>query len=57
MYECCKPLQFIKEDSKDFLVFKGNKYYVYAKYGSGRYEISKKEYERLESRGMRVKAR
>ena len=55
MYECKCPLQFIREDSNDYLVFKGDKYFIFAKWGYGKYEISKEEFEKLESRGMRVK--
>ena len=55
MYECIRPTQFIKEYEKDYISFKGDKCYVHAKWGYGKYEISKEEFEKLESRGMRAK--
>lgn len=54
MYECINPTQYVKEHVNDYLVFKGNKFYVQTQY-AGLVEISKSEYERLEQRGMEVR--
>ena len=54
MYECIKPTQYIKEHEKDFLIFKGNRWYVSTYYG-GIAEITKETFEKLEQRGMEVR--
>ena len=54
MYECIKPYQFIKEHEDDYLIFKGNRFYIHTVYG-GVAEITKETFEKLEQQGMEVK--
>lgn len=54
MYECIKPTQYIKEHEDDYLIFKGNRWYVHTYYG-GVVEITKETFEKLEQRGMEVR--
>ena len=54
MHECIKPYQFVKEDSSDYLIFKGNRYYIHTKY-AGVVEVEKEYFEKLEKQGVRVK--
>lgn len=54
MYSCKNPYQFVKEDENDYLIFKGNKFYVHTKY-AGTCEIEKEYFEKLEKRGMEVR--
>ena len=54
MYECKNPFQYVKEHEKDYLIFKGNRWFIKSVYG-GMLEIEKKEFERLEERGMEVR--
>ena len=54
MYECIKPTQYVKEDESDFLIFKGNRFYIKTKY-AGVVEITKATYEKLEQQGMEVR--
>ena len=54
MYSCIRPTQFVKEDENDYLIFKGNRFYVHTKY-AGNVEIEKKTFEKLEQRGMEVR--
>lgn len=46
MYECIKPTQYIKEHEDDFLIFKGNRWYVHTYYG-GVAEITKETFDKL----------
>lgn len=54
MWETTKPTQYIKEHENDFLIFKGNRFYVCTYYG-GIAEITKETFEKLEQRGMEVR--
>lgn len=54
MYQCIKPTQYVKEDENDYLLFKGNRYYIQTRY-AGVVEITKEDFEKLEERGMKVK--
>lgn len=54
MHECIKPYQFVKEHDTDYLIFKGNRFYIHTKY-AGVVEITKEYYEKLLNRGMGVK--
>ena len=54
MYECCKPYQFVKEHESDYLIFKGNRFFIKTKY-AGVVEITKETFEKLEQRGMEVR--
>lgn len=54
MYQCVNPTQYVKEDSSDYLIFKGNRFYVKTKY-AGVVEITKKTFEELERKGMEVR--
>ena len=54
MYECIKPTQYVKEDKSDYLIFKGNRWYIHTKY-AGVCEITKETFEKLERQGMEVR--
>ena len=54
MHECIKPYQFVKEDKSDYLIFKGNRYYIHTKY-AGVVEVEKEYFEKLEKRGVEVR--
>ena len=54
MYSCIRPTQFIKEHENDYLIFKGNRFYIYTVYG-GVAEISKETFEKLERKGLEVR--
>ena len=51
MYSCINPFQFVKEDEKDYLIFRGNQFYIQTKY-AGRVEITKEYYEKMKRKGM-----
>lgn len=53
MYECINPYQFVKEHESDYLVFKGNRFYIKTFY-AGLVEIEKKTFEKLEEKGWEV---
>lgn len=53
MHECIKPCQFVKEHKNDYLIFKGDRFYLYTEY-AGLVEITKEYYEKLEKQGMEV---
>ena len=53
MYECINPTQYVKEHENDYLVIKGGRFYVHTVY-AGLVEIKEKDFERLESKGMKV---
>lgn len=54
MYSTKIPYGAVKEHERDYLVFKGDKFYINTYY-AGLVEIEKSEFEKLEQRGMRVK--
>lgn len=54
MYECRNPYQFVKEHESDYLIFKGDKFYIKTYY-AGVVEISKETFEKLEERGWEVR--
>lgn len=54
MYECINPYQFVKEDESDYLIFKGNRFYIKTRY-AGVVEIEKKTFEKLEQQGMEAR--
>ena len=54
MYSCIRPFQFVKEHESDYLIFKGNRFYLHTKY-AGVVEITKETFEKLEQRGMEVR--
>jgi hypothetical protein len=54
MYSTIKPTQYVKEHKSDYLIFKGNRFYIHTYY-AGVVEITKKEFERLENGGMEVR--
>ena len=53
MYECIKPTQYVKEHESDYLIFKGNRFYIHTYY-AGVVEITKEAFEKLEQQGMEV---
>lgn len=54
MYECIKPTQYVKEHDRDYLIFKGDRFYINTYY-AGVVEITKETFEKLEQRGMEVR--
>lgn len=54
MHECIKPTQYVKEHESDYLIFKGNRFYLRTYY-AGVVEIEKEYFEKLEERGMEVR--
>lgn len=54
MYECKNPYQFVKEHENDYLIDRGDKWYIRTYY-AGVCEITKETFEKLEKRGMEVK--
>lgn len=54
MYSCIKPTEYVKEHEDDYLIFKGNRFYLMTHY-AGVVEISKEEYERLEKKGYEIR--
>ena len=54
MYSVIKPYGAVKEHERDYLISKGNRWFINTNY-AGLVEIEKKEFERLVERGMEVK--
>ena len=54
MYQTIKPYGFVKEHDRDYLIFKGDRYYIHTYY-AGVVEITKETFEKLEQRGMEVR--
>lgn len=54
MISCIKPYQFVKHDKDDYLIPKGDRFYIKTRY-AGVVEITKKTYEELLERGVEVR--
>ena len=54
MYSCIRPTQYVREHYNDYLIFKGNRFYIHTRF-AGVVEITKEEYERLEKQGMEIR--
>lgn len=54
MYSTKVPYGAVKEHERDYLVFKGDKFYIRTYY-AGIVEIEKQEFERLERQGLEVR--
>ena len=51
MYECIRPTQFVKEHKNDYLIFKGNRFFIRTYY-AGVVETTKEYYNKLKEKGM-----
>lgn len=54
MHPTIRPFGAVKEDSSDYLIFKGNRYYIHTKY-AGVVEVEKEYFEKLEKQGVKVR--
>ena len=54
MYSCIKPTQYVREHKSDYLIFKGNRFYIKTYY-AGVVEITKEYFEKLKEKGMEVR--
>ena len=54
MYSTKIPYGAVKEHENDYLIFKGDKFYIRTFY-AGVVEIEKQEFEKLEEKGMEVR--
>ena len=54
MWETTKPTQYVREHETDYLIFKGNRFYIKTKY-AGVVEVSKETFEKLKGKGMEVR--
>ena len=54
MYECIKPLQFVKSHERDYLIFKGDRFYINTYY-AGIVEITKTTFEKLKDKGWEIR--